>query len=76
MAIDRSNDLGPAPDSGSHEPSAWRRLVAWLQAFDEAMDTSYDDIQDRRILVLEREVAGLKARLGGPFVVEAPDLKR
>jgi hypothetical protein len=54
-----SSELSSKP----HAPvSAWRRFLAWVQAFEEAMDTSYDEIQDRRILALERKVASLRSR--------------
>ena len=48
------------------EASAWRRLWAWLRAVEETLNTVYDDIQDRRILALERDVAGLRAAMGAP----------
>ena len=43
--------------------SVWRRLWLWLRAVEEAMDLTYDDIQDRRIRVLESEVAALRVAL-------------
>ncbi len=45
---------------GSPRPSAWRRCVAWLRAIEEVMETSYDDVQDRRLLALEEDVARLR----------------
>ena len=40
--------------------SPWRRFLAWIEAMEDAMDVSYDDVQDRRILALENEVARLR----------------
>ena len=53
--------------SAAKDANAWRRFLAWLAAFEEAMDFTYDDLQDQRILRLEREVADLKARLDSLF---------
>ncbi len=46
--------------------SAWRRLWTWLRDAEEALETTHDDIQNRRILALEREVASLRAALDTP----------
>ena len=48
--------------------SAWRRFLTWSSAIAEAMDTSYDEIQDRRILALEGEVIRLRKLLDGKSV--------
>jgi hypothetical protein len=42
------------------QPSPWRRFWTSLQTYAEAFDTSYDEIQDRRIAALEAEVARLR----------------
>ncbi len=52
----------PAAGSG-RSPGAWGRLWAWLQAFETAMETTYDDLQDRRLIALEREMAEVRAAL-------------
>ena len=52
----------PAPDEPPRR-GAWGRLLTWVAAFEEAMDTSYDDIQDRRIAALERDVAALRGQI-------------
>lgn len=51
--------------TGAHaakKASAWRRFVAWMFALEEAMDASYDEVQDRRIFALELEVANLRSK--------------
>ena len=44
-------------------PTLWQRILAGLRWFDDAVDFSYDDIQDRRIARVEKELAALKSRL-------------
>lgn len=56
-----SNEPGVAVEAPQTRAGLWHRLLAWVAAFEKAMDTSYDEIQDRRILALEREVSALKA---------------
>lgn len=41
-------------------PSRWRRLVDALHRFAVAMDSTYDEVQDRRIAALEAEIAVLR----------------
>jgi hypothetical protein len=51
----------------NEQPMASKRLEAlrhMAASVRKAMDTSYDDIQDRRILSLKREVAEIKSQLG------------
>ncbi len=52
--------------------TAWQRFWAWLKAFGEAVDTSYDEVQDRRILALEREVARLRRKVAA-VEADAPE---
>ncbi len=40
--------------------SRWRRFWTRLAAYVEAMELSYDEIQDRRIAALETEVVRLR----------------
>ena len=42
-------------------PSAWRRLVSWLEQWAEAFDFDISEHHERRISQLEREVAALHA---------------
>ena len=63
MSIETPKSLAQAPIGARREPGAWRRFWAWLAAVEAAMDTSCDDIQDRRILALERKVAMLAERV-------------
>lgn len=47
------------------KPPGWRRWISNLSAWVEAVSLSYDELQDRRIGRLERDVAELKSRLSG-----------
>jgi hypothetical protein len=58
-----STEEEPSKALAAKDANAWRRFLAWLAALEEAMDFTYDDLQDQRILRLEREVADLKAWL-------------
>ena len=55
-------------DDRAPRASAWHRFLTWSNAIAEAMDTSYDEIQDRRILALEGEVIRLGKLLDGKSV--------
>ena len=62
------DSIGQAPlsSAGASSPgpkSRQARLWAWLRAFDETLHLSYDDIQDRRIAALEREMQRLQAHV-------------
>ena len=41
----------------------WRRWIRRIAAFEEAMDMTHDDVQDRRMDRLEAELAKLRADL-------------
>lgn len=43
------------------QPPLWRRLVARLSAFAEAMEMSETEFQARRLSALERRLAGNQA---------------
>ena len=45
------------------QPSRWQRFLERFAAVDDALNTGYDELQDRRIARLESEVEDLKARL-------------
>ncbi len=59
---------------------AFQRLLRWAQALEAAVDVSYDDVQDRRILALERDVASLRQAIDPPppgvLVVRADTVRR
>lgn len=63
MSIEPKTQSHPSSSHDSRDASAWRKFLTWADGIERAMDTSYDDIQDRRILRLEREVASLKVTL-------------
>jgi hypothetical protein len=63
MSVEPQLSPNPVSDNAAREPSAWQRFLIRLEAIDDALNTSYDEIQDRRILALEKEVESLKQRL-------------
>ncbi len=75
MSTESQSPKRVSPDT-SREPSAWRRFWAWAAAFDEALNTSPAEIQDRRILALEREVAGLKRRYAARTIEDSVQAER
>lgn len=56
-------ERGGVGTSGARPRSWWRRFVAWAAAFEEAVSLSHDELQDRRLARIEREVADLKRHL-------------
>jgi hypothetical protein len=53
--------MTPAPTPAESSPSTWRRITAWLNRWDEALDFDISEHHERRIGQLEREVAALRA---------------
>ena len=77
MSIEPQPSSKPISGSAAPAQNAWMRLLAWIEAFEDALNTSYDEIQDRRILALELDVARLKQRLDAtaiddPYRAELP----
>ena len=63
MSAETDHSSKPFSNSVTQEPGRWHRFVSWVSAIDEALNTSYDDIQDRRIVMLEQELADFKREL-------------
>jgi len=63
--IASKDDFAPQIDhvAGPKRPSRWRRFWNELAALDEALSFSYDELQDRRIAALEKEVAQLRMQI-------------
>ena len=63
--IASKDDLAPQIDhvAGPKRPSRWRRFWNELAALDGALSFSYDELQDRRIAALEKEVAQLRMQM-------------
>lgn len=48
---------------GKKPETFWRRCLRKVAAFEEAMDVTYDDIQDRRLDKIELELSQLRLQL-------------